>query len=319
MKKIVSIIVPIYNVEQYLNECIQSLICQTYKEIDIVLINDGSTDNSSTIIKEWEEKDKRIQSILQKNGGLSSARNTGIKYAKGSYIMFVDSDDIISFDMVETLVSNLETTNADISACDCIEFTNQFSENKKTLNSLSTYSTFEAMSLILKDCILKQMVCNKLYKEEIIKNIFFPVGKCHEDVFWTYKVIARAKIVCYTPKTLYGYRQRVGSIMNSKYDERRLDALEAMESRSVFISYYFPTLELLAQNSYAGACLYHYQLICKLHPENSKKLKSLVFNRYKNIDKFYFKKIKKQFIWLSLFRIFPDLTCFIRNKLKIGI
>lgn len=318
MNKLVSIIVPVYNVENYVEECIKSIVNQFYKNLEIIIIDDGSTDNSAKIIKKWEKIDSRIKYIYQQNKGLSGARNTGIVHAKGVYVQFVDSDDVISPEMTNILVKNLETTNADISVCDYESFNDKYLFDNNE-NIVYEYDSHEAMIMILKDIKLKQVAWNKLYLLDEIKNNLFPEGKYHEDVFWTYKSIGKAKKICYCPKKLYGYRQRAGSIMNTNYNKKRFDIFEALEERYIYISKNYPDLVLLAKESYANTCLYHYQLLCRLKPKEYKIMKKEIYNKFKKIKLMSITNFNIQFIWITIFRLFPNLTCFIRNKLNIGI
>ena len=175
MSKKISIIVPIYNVEQYLDKCIESLVNQTYKNLEIILIDDGSKDNSRKIVNSWTAKDNRIKSIHKKNGGLSDARNAGMKIATGDYIGFVDSDDWINYKMYEVLINNLEKYNADISACAINKIDEKyFIDEKQVLNeNICMFTAEEALENLIDEGILKQTLLNKLYKIEVINGIFF--------------------------------------------------------------------------------------------------------------------------------------------------
>ena len=183
--------IPIYNVKNYLAKCVDSILNQTYKNLEIILVNDGSTDGSEIICEELKKKDKRIRIINQKNGGLSSARNTGIRNANGKYIQFVDSDDWIDYECIEELHNCIYKDNSDISICgiimsfpDCEKKMNWFGEN-------ACINKEEALEGLLRNSIISSHAWNKLYKRKLFKDIEFPVGKIYEDVRMMYKVFLK--------------------------------------------------------------------------------------------------------------------------------
>lgn len=233
----VSVVVPIYNVEKYLNRCLQSIINQSYKNIEIILVNDGSTDNSLQIAEEEEKNDSRIKIITQKNQGLSMARNTGIQHATGEYICFVDSDDFVHKDYVKCLIENLEENDSDISVCDYL-YINEKDETWSKKNKVEKiFSNLEAINdLLVGNQETEVMAWNKLYKLSLFKenNIFFPKGKLHEDNFTTYKLYYYAKKISLIPDKLYFYLQRTDSIMGKKFNIKRLDVLQAVEETKSF-------------------------------------------------------------------------------------
>lgn len=217
----VSIIVPIYNVEKYIERCIKSLISQTYGDIDILLINDGSTDCSKTICEKYEKADKRIKLYNKENGGLSDARNYGLKRATGEYILFVDSDDFIESNAVEVLIAEMKKENLDIVAGNAVleadgedkKYLDITKHNNKVTNGLEYYvSSIEADFFQASPCVY-------MYKRELIlkNNIFFEKGILHEDEEWTPRVMIKAKRVKNINFVFYHYTvSRENSIMNSK-------------------------------------------------------------------------------------------------------
>ena len=220
----VSIIVPVYNVEKYLRKCLDSLVNQTLKDIEIICINDGTKDNSVEIIDEYVKKYSNVLLINQENQGLGMARNNAMKYAKGDYIAFVDSDDWIDLDMYEVLYNKAIKTNADIVECDYrMVFENSTKVKNRTLfGSLHTWKKFPiACGKIfdwryVKDDIfdgLRCMVWNRLYKRSLIfdNNLTFPDGKC-EDYPFSLDAVLSAKSIVYCHKTLYNYLIRFGSL-----------------------------------------------------------------------------------------------------------
>lgn len=215
MKPLISIVVPVYNVENYILKCLNSLIKQKYKQIEIILVDDGSTDESGKICDEFKEKDDRIRVFHKKNGGLSSARNYGIKKAKGDIVAFVDSDDYVKDVFVLDLYRGMQASNADIVICGY--------NNEKPKNE--TISGKEAtIRLLTKQENIDIISWNKLYKKKLFtdNNIFFPEGKKHEDTLTTYKLMSKAKKVTYIDESLYIYVERKGSITASEKIEERL-------------------------------------------------------------------------------------------------
>ncbi len=215
MKPLISIVVPVYNVENYILKCLNSLIKQNYKQIEIILVDDGSTDESGKICDEFKEKDDRIRVFHKKNGGLSSARNYGIKKAKGDIIAFVDSDDYVKDGFVLDLYRGMQAGNADIVICGY--------NNEKPKNE--TISGKEAtIRLLTKQENIDIISWNKLYKKKLFtdNNIIFPEGKKHEDTLTTYKLMSKAKKVTYIDESLYIYVERKGSITASEKIEERL-------------------------------------------------------------------------------------------------
>ena len=230
-----SIIIPIYNVEKYLTKCIESVINQTYKNLEIILVNDGSTDNSKDIINKYSLIDSRIKVINKKNGGLSDARNVGIEIAKGDYIAFLDSDDWIELNMYEKLYSYIKQENADIVQCSYQEVYNEEVNNQKIKEEIKLISGKDSLYNLYGENHGKTVVVwNKIYKRELFNDIRFPKGKYHEDEFTTYKLLYKANKIVDLNLPLVYYRQRDGSIMNSKFNIKRLDALEAFNERLAF-------------------------------------------------------------------------------------
>lgn len=220
---LVSIIVPVYNVEKYVSKCIDSLLKQTYKNIEIVLVNDGSKDNSYKICEELSKKDNRIHLYTKENGGLSSARNFGIKKASGKFITFVDSDDYISDTFVETLYVNLVDTNADISCCGY-----QMIYDNKIIyinngNEIKIYDKITALEKLYLTNDIGMIFCNKLFKKELFENILFPIGQCFEDINTIYKIIDKSNIIVYNPECKYYYIQRSDSINGKNFKNKKFN------------------------------------------------------------------------------------------------
>lgn len=212
MDKLISVVVPVYNVENYLSICIESIIYQDYKNIEIILVDDGSTDSSGKICEKYKLLDNRIRVIHQQNGGLSNARNVGIKIAKGEYIGFVDSDDWIAKKMYSTLISLCEEKETDIAVCERILVESDFIDDNGTSGEVYIASTDEALDVLYKDEKYYSHAWNKLYKRELFDNIQFPNGKTFEDIYIMHDIFSLSKRVAFIDKGLYYYRSRYNSI-----------------------------------------------------------------------------------------------------------
>lgn len=321
MNDLVSIIVPVYNVELYLEQCLNSLINQTYKQLEIILIDDGSTDESPIICDNYYVKDKRIKVIHKMNGGLSDARNVGLNVASGKYIMFVDSDDLIDLKMVEIFVNIMNEKNADIIECDYCMFWDSFKElNNNDKNEILIFNKDEALYHLFKEDVFKHVVWNKFYKKELFDDILFEKGKLHEDLFFSYRIFEKINKIVKVNHALYYYRQRSNSIMNAKISDRNLDAVEARQRQYEYFKNNDNLNSLLLDNL-LGSCLYFMQ---KALMQNDKeiikifesKLKPLFLDK-NNKRKFTY-GIKKE-IWYFLASITFIGCCKIRNKLGIGL
>lgn len=233
--ELVSVIVPIYNVEKYIEKCIVSIINQTYKNIEIILVDDGSPDNCLEICEFWKNKDNRIKIIRKENGGLSDARNYGLEYSKGSYIVFVDSDDYVEKNFIEIMYNEIKNNDADLAICNYYlnyidkQIQNTYYNNKFAISSNDKYNYlyngYNKVTIV---------AWNKMYKRDIFKNIRYPKGKLHEDEFIICDILkATNKIVYILNPPLYHYIQRDDSIM-AKFNVKRFDIIEALDKRISF-------------------------------------------------------------------------------------
>lgn len=322
MNDLISIIIPVYNVEKYLDKCIDSVVNQTYTNLEIILVNDGSTDNSPAICNNWADKDNRIKVISKENGGLSDARNAGLAAANGEYIAFADSDDYIEPDMYEKLINTIYQTESDIALCKFryVYETEQYSVCSADSFDITEYSAFNAMSALIDDRI-RQVVWNKLYKTQLIKDILFDAGKFHEDEFWSYKVIGKASKIAEIDYTGYNYLQRENSIMNKRYSIRRLDALEAKCLRQSYLDSEYPGLSEKGRINLIFFAIYNGQMTLKYLKKSEKKSAFIQLKKCinKNIALLDFSKLPaKQKIWFTLAKFSLKICCTIRNTLKIG-
>lgn len=219
----VSVIVPVYNVEKYIKECIESILRQTYTNYELLLVNDGSLDSCGSICDAYKKMDPRIKVIHKENGGLSDARNAGLKIAKGDYITFIDSDDVVDIEYLEILVKTAVSMNADIVQGEFTQIKNKLG-NKSGLN-IKEYTRSHAMSSFLRQQTVKVNAWAKLYKKNVFYNVKYPKGRINEDNLTTYKNIWNAnKIVC-VPQYIYYYRINQNGIMNSKFSPKRFEIL----------------------------------------------------------------------------------------------
>ncbi len=283
MNSLISVIVPIYNVEKYLQKCVDSIINQTYKNLEIILVDDGSPDNCPQMCDDYAKKDSRIRVVHKENGGLSDARNAGMEVATGEYVSFIDSDDYISLDFYETLFQTMVDNDSDIVECSVVKFyeNEKFDEYSDDLK-VTNYETVDALDGLISENPIKQHVWNKLYKSSVALDIPYAVGKLNEDEFWTYQVFGKAKKVTRINKTMYYYFQRNGSIMGNSYNIRRLDALEGKVNRQAYIEKNFPILTTKAKVDLYGSCMFAYQCVLKFMSGNDKKKAGKIIRDYKN-------------------------------------
>lgn len=316
---LISVVIPVYKVESYLSRCIDSVLSQTYPNIDVILVNDGSPDNCGTICDDYARKDDRIKVIHKENEGLSAARNTGIEAATGEYITFIDSDDWVHESYLDTLYTNLVKNGADLSACEFRKVTEQVSDldlyNKPTIYS---YSNVEALGQFVGEYYTQMVVaCGKLYKKSLFENVSFPKGKLHEDEFTTYKLIYNSTKISFTTEPLYYYFQRPDSIIGAGYSlQKRLDVLESYEERADF----FETIGLsdLARETYRRFFLRGFGVVlqsdwladepaAREFEQNFKGLKAKL-RRYKYSIKF------KAFY--EIYYLNPNLACWVVDKIS---
>ena len=232
MNPLISVIVPVYKVEMYLKRCIDSIVTQTYSNIELILIDDGSPDNCPQICESYKEKDSRIVVIHKKNEGLSAARNKGLDIAHGDYITFIDSDDWVSTEYLSKLYSSIKETNADIAIVNHKQVTDFPVKLSKKNRTIRLFSRQEALfELIARQNQPFVISCGKLYRKELFNAIRFPTGKCHEDEFTSHLLINKVSRIVYSDRTLYFYYQRPDSITRENHI---LDAIDAFENRLNF-------------------------------------------------------------------------------------
>lgn len=306
--EIISVIVPIFNVENVLNRCIESIVTQTYKNIEIILVDDGSSDNSGVICDEWAKEDRRITVIHKKNGGAASARNYGLEIAKGEYIGFVDSDDYIAADMYELLISNMES-DIDITCCG----TATLYPNRMKLRPVlydnaprkMLFTNQEAIKELLLLRYLSFSPCDKLFRREFFNSIRFPVGKVCEDLPVIYECVKKSQKVINIGQIKYFYCYRENSVSRKKFSKERISYI--LFARDIFRDVHnsFPLLREEAEVRYITNVV---SIMCEIkqcgmlreYKKVYMRLKKLLFRRQLNIlmNKYLNKYLKVQILEL---------------------
>ncbi|WP_251549871.1 glycosyltransferase family 2 protein [Neobacillus muris] len=260
----ISIVVPIYKVEKYLSRCIESIISQTYTNLEIVLVNDGSPDRCQEIAKEYEKIDDRIKVFHKSNGGLSDARNFGVQHVTGDYTLFVDSDDWLEKHMIAELVENSLKFKADIvqtafyyAYVDYLLFDNRYFQQDDPPVVLNNK---ELMAELVINERVKNFAWGKLYKTNIVKDIPFKIGVLYEDVFWAHKVMQRVGTYVMLHQPLYYYFQRGDSIVSS-YTAKNLDIIKGLKERQCFIEEYYRELTDESYKVLLKTMFIHYNLL----------------------------------------------------------
>ena len=245
MKELISVIVPVYKVEPYLRRCVDSILCQTYSNLEIFLVDDGSPDGCPAICDAYAEKDSRIRVIHKANGGLSDARNAALDVARGAYYAFVDSDDFISPDYIETLYETLRQFDADLSVVGMRRVFQDSMALEDTRKEARTccYDTKAAVLQLLTWGDFSHEACGKLYKAELFGGIRFPAGELYEDLAIMYSVILRTQRVVYTDCPLYQYFIREGSIMQRPFDMRQYVEVRWIENAMALVAERYPELD----------------------------------------------------------------------------
>ena len=246
---LISVIVPIFNVEDYLEACLESILAQTFTGFELILVDDGSTDRCPAVCDCYREDDNRIIVIHQPNGGISQARNTGIDICKGTYIAFIDSDDAVAPDYLETLYQDIRTSDADVAICGWRSIHEEkafiYEDKQKTLTVMDRT---QAMSALLYQRKFDNSAWGKLFRTTLFKDVRFPVGKLFEDIAVMYRIFDNAGRVSHNAYTGYYYRKRSSGIMLSSFNEKKLDLLDAADALLGFVSRHYPELEPAAES-----------------------------------------------------------------------
>lgn len=253
----VSVIVPIYNVEAYLENCIKSILSQTFSDFELILVDDGSPDSCGTICDNYALKDSRVKVLHQENGGLSCARNNAIDIAKGEYITFIDSDDFVFPQYLEKLVSACECYLADMAVCGFVRCSSSEMLCDVTCSccgsSLEVFESDRMKAFFVTDKI-STTAWGKIYKRELFASLKYPVGKYNEDVFTTYITVHLSNKVVVCDYLGYVYRKNDKSIINESFSPKKMDAVEGCVERAKFIEKEYPKLKKYAYRAVVYAC-----------------------------------------------------------------
>lgn len=305
---LISVIVPIYNVAPYLRQCLDSIINQTYHNLEIILVDDGSTDDSSTICDSYASNDIRVKVIHKENGGLSSARNSGLDIINGEWVLFVDADDWIDLDMIEILYNTATINRSDISCCNVRVLSDGQCVNK-VLNTgeVSVIDTVSAYREIIKGRIRFE-VWNKLFKSVLINDIRFIVGQTYEDVYFDRVVFSRATRISYIEKSLYNYRVTRPGNTNSTFRESRLAIFSELEKTSKYLKEIGEVDISLEYIKYAAeTAMSFYVDASKLGCSLETKVKIIQYFDY------FYKKIPQKYFKIKLFKLSPSLYLKLRK------
>lgn len=231
----ISVIVPVYRVEKYLPQCVQSILGQTCPAWELILVDDGSPDRCGEICEQFARQDGRIRVLHKENGGLADARNAGTAVAQGEYITYIDSDDWVAPQLLERLLEQAKITGADVVVCDMAKTDSEEMTFENTNAGPKTFTGPQAMETMLYQTGFDTSACGKLFHTELCKKNLFPKGHLYEDLFTIYKMLFAAQTVVYLPQVLYAYRKNPDSIMYRKFDRRNLDELDAADAIEAFV------------------------------------------------------------------------------------
>lgn len=268
----ISVIVPVYKVEPYIHKCVDSILAQTFSDYELILVDDGSPDTCGNICDEYAKKDARIRVIHKENGGLSDARNAGMKIACGEYVIFIDSDDYIDADMLSYLYENLRKADADMATCGIYEvYADRIEKQEEEPEFVC--SGEEAFRCILRGHTIRGEIWNKLIKRSCISDLGFPKGKLYEDIFYTVDMMQRIKKVAVGTKPKYYYLHRSDSITGKAYRPKLFDIIDGYTKNYQVVKQAFPKLEEEAE------CLWIWSRFIVLD-------KMLLEEDYRSIDRF---------------------------------
>lgn len=258
----ISILVPIYNVEKYLRRCIDSILAQTLRDYEIILVNDGSTDQSGAICDAYAAEHDCIRVIHQENAGVAQARNVLLATAAGEYITFVDSDDSIEPMYLETLLGDLQKKRADISICSWCEVDEDDIRTEITWDQkekgFQIWTAEEAVRRLLYQKAIDTNLWGKLYRREVLEGVVFPAGKAYEDLAVAYQVFLKGKKISYRPEALYRYTSNTKGISQSVFAARRMDLIDNVESMYAHIEKQYPEFRAAARARLLRAYIHVY-------------------------------------------------------------
>lgn len=263
MNELISVIIPVYNVKEYLERCLESVISQSYENLEIILVDDGSTDGSSELCDDIAKRDSRIFAFHKTNGGLSDARNYGITQSNGAYISFVDSDDWIAPTMIEDLFDAIQKYNVRLAVCETAYAYDDYNYLPKTTGNAFVLDKLPAYEMLLKNRRFRTNAWNKLYSADLWDGVQFPKGKKYEDVYIMHRIYDMCDRIAYVDKALYYYYQRNNSIVHIPDISADYDLLDGTLVRFEYLKKY-SELDVLCNASVVSAALSLYKN-CGLH------------------------------------------------------
>ena len=322
MNNLISVIVPIYKVEPYLRQCVDSIINQTYKNLEIILVDDGSPDGCPQICDDYAAKDTRVKVIHKENGGLSSARNAGLDIASGDYIAFVDSDDFLVETMYQDLLEVAESHDADVTACDAFEIVGEnrvaYSKNNEEITVINKTEDF-FLHIVDPFPWIRFEVWNKLFKKKILSKIRFKEGQIYEDMYFDRLVFSHSSVVVHLSKSLYCYRLNRKGSTNSTFKSNRFCFFDEINSYLLFFNASLHNEELLRRYAILGI---DQSLAMFVHAMNLKaktefKLKLIeIFGNYFRLYGIYINKWSLRFFRCLLFRLNPYFYYYFTNPIR---
>lgn len=262
---LVTVIVPIYNVEPYLPQCLDSIVAQTHTRLEVLLVDDGSTDGSAAIANDYAARDSRMHVVHQPNAGLSAARNIGLRLATGQYITMVDSDDCIATTFVQTLLETLVRHQADIAVAAWTRFEETPPVFQRSRGEVEVYTSDEAINDVFYQRRITNSACSRLFKASLFNNLRFPEGMLYEDLAVVYPLLRRANRVAFHPDVAYFYRRRASSILGL-FTPERVHVLDILERLEVQVSAEAPQF-LPAVRSRCLSAYFNIYLLCCDKPE----------------------------------------------------
>lgn len=309
---LISIIIPVYNVQDYLHKCLDSVLQQTYHNLEILLINDGSTDTSGQICDHYRTLDARIQVVHQFNEGLSSARNVGFSRSHGEYILFLDSDDFIHPQMISILYYEMQQNNADLVCCHKRRVEPNFplptDTNPPIEYSTTLYTDYKAFYEIYNPSNYTNMVVcwNKLYPRDLVTAFPFPQGRIHEDEYFSPRILANSKNVVFIEYPLYFYVQRPNSIMNRPLTKKSLDKLTSLAENVTYFKEINQPEKSIRENirllDYSISFCITFRTQTETELEN--QVRAIFFNAYRSLNKKVL-SVRKRIKYTFFYRFYP--------------
>lgn len=312
MQDLITLIIPVYMVESYLDRCISSIVRQTYENLEIILVDDGSKDSCPAICDRWARKDKRIRVIHRENGGLSAARNSGIETAQGEYLAFVDSDDFVSEEFIEALYQACKCTGSQIAQCryEYVDGDVMTKDREEVTEPTEVFSGKEMIKgMSWRDGAYNVVAWNKLYHKSVFEGVRYPEGRIHEDEATTHKLFYQAEQVAFVYRYLYGYYTGGTSITRDKFSLKRLDWEWAVRNRLTFLEERQETEILIPMYKiYMDGTIDLYYKIKELlqDEQTAKEIKERLKSTYKELKKYGGTPLKTK-IGYRIFLISPML------------